>query len=109
MVAGQRPELCVRINQDDQQRFNALVNEATLNRLGTVTLDTVKLLLVGSGGVGKTTLLKSLAGVDTSDEHASANRTNPEERTRGVNLVPLELSGCKFVAWDYAGQMHTFG
>ena len=36
-----------------------------------------------------------------------ADRSNPNDRTRGVDIVPLELDGHKLVAWDYAGQMQV--
>ena len=108
--------------------FEALVNEAILNQLGTVTVDTVKMYLAGFGGtvaydavaapffplflcttaaVGKTTLLKALAGTAMTAEDEPADRSNPNDRTRGVDIVPLELDGHKLVAWDYAGQMQV--
>jgi len=69
---------------------------------GSEPNDVVKILLVGNGCVGKTTLAYSLA-------HGHAPPAPIEERTHGIVLqrVPLELpSGARVDAhlWDFGGQ-----
>lgn len=75
-----------------------------------VTLHEAKVLLVGDGKAGKTSLLKRLQGLPF-DEH--------ESQTHGINVQPLlgsEIAGfanpdkdCRLHFWDFGGQeiMHA--
>jgi len=73
----------------------------------TVLLLQSKLLLVGSGAVGKTTLMKKLR------ERKFKVKPGQEPTTHGINIIPWELS-CSFTHqdthpvkihfWDFGGQ-----
>lgn len=67
-------------------------------------LNEVKMILVGQGGVGKTSLVKQLMGEDFDEE---------ESKTEGINVCPWEVVAngqpvCLNV-WDFGGQeiMHA--
>lgn len=66
--------------------------------LDDIISGTVKVSLIGFGGVGKTTILKLLQGDELPLKH------NP---TIAVSIKPfkeINLSGFKLVIWDFAGQ-----
>jgi internalin A len=76
---------------------------ATLAKIAKRPLNELKLLLVGEGDVGKTSLMNRLIH-DTFNPH--------EPKTPGINIEKLELSECpelRFNLWDFGGQrvMHT--
>ena len=64
----------------------------------------VRLLLVGRGRVGKTSLLKALRGEPTDKE---------ELETPGINVLPLDLNCAQGTAtghvWDFGGQEFLHG
>jgi small GTP-binding protein len=78
----------------------------------TVKLNEVKVLLVGEGMAGKTSLLKQLQGLEFDKD---------ESQTHGVNVVSLNvdelhkfgkvegLADCRLHCWDFGGQeiMHA--
>uniref|UniRef100_UPI00405685BE COR domain-containing protein n=1 Tax=Candidatus Electronema sp. TaxID=2698783 RepID=UPI00405685BE len=82
----------------------------SLEKDEAVTLHEAKVLLVGDGKAGKTSLLKRLQGLPF-DEH--------ESQTHGINVQPLlgsEIAGfanpdedCRLHFWDFGGQeiMHA--
>ncbi|GFO37940.1 leucine-rich repeat serine/threonine-protein kinase 1 [Plakobranchus ocellatus] len=78
---------------------------AYLRRLlsGSVTCKRTKLMLVGLGGAGKTSLVKSLMS-----KEKCAELTIGEEITDGIDIcpwtVPTEEGDITYSVWDFAGQ-----
>ncbi len=73
-----------------------------IDRKGTSFIYEAKLLLVGEGGVGKTSLRVKLADPD-------ALLPKKEERTRGIDVVRLPIEGKNkqpfyMNVWDFGGQ-----
>jgi GTPase SAR1 family protein len=60
-----------------------------------------KLMVLGEAGVGKTTMLRRLNGMTSSDIQKC-----PPIATDGLDLGELLLRGFRFVCWDFAGERH---
>jgi GTPase SAR1 family protein len=58
-----------------------------------------KVMVVGEAGVGKTTMLRRLAGWTAAD-----TQKRPPIATDGVDLGDLHINGIRFVCWDFAGE-----
>jgi small GTP-binding protein len=93
------PEVIKQGQQAIIDYFNALEDETEK------PLNEIKVLLVGDGGVGKTSLVKRLLGQDF----------NPHEaKTHGINIKPFNITiqkdtQVKTNLWDFGGQqiMHA--
>ncbi|WP_353572255.1 COR domain-containing protein [Candidatus Albibeggiatoa sp. nov. BB20] len=93
------PEVIKQGRQAIIDYFNALENEAEK------PLNEIKILLVGDGGVGKTSLVKRLL---------NQNFNPNEEKTHGINIKPFKIqiqkeTQVKANLWDFGGQqiMHA--
>jgi hypothetical protein len=66
---------------------------------GTEGFSKVRMMLVGRGGMGKTSLLKALQSSDGTAPHI-----NLDDRTEGVAIDAVEMGGVSCDVWDFAGQ-----
>ncbi|ODS35505.1 MAG: hypothetical protein A7316_10690 [Candidatus Altiarchaeales archaeon WOR_SM1_86-2] len=72
----------------------------SLEEAGEQPLNEVKVLLVGDGGAGKTSLMKQLLGEEFD---------RSEKQTHGINIRDWESGDIKVHFWDFGGQeiMHA--
>lgn len=66
---------------------------------GETTANSLKVYLCGDPRTGKSTLVRSLRGI-AHPEHVD----EVDERTKGIDVSSLQISGSKYVLWDFAGQ-----
>lgn len=85
-------------------RLNSLRNYVNSLKAGTKSLNEIKVIIVGDGGAGKTSLQKLLIN----------EKFNPQEcQTHGINIKHLTLrpnnKNVKYRLWDFGGQeiMHA--
>lgn len=97
------PEILQRTNQP-QVIINYYLESHARPTTTQKALNEVKMILVGQGGVGKTSLVKQLMGEDFDEK---------ESKTEGINVCPWEVVAngqpvCLNV-WDFGGQeiMHA--
>ena len=65
-------------------------------------LNEAKVLFVGSGGAGKTTLVKRLAGLETDENEG----TTLGVETRLIKVVDAQVGNIRTHLWDFGGQEH---
>ena len=78
-------ESCITFMRDMYQRV----------QVGTAENNEHKVLVIGNGGAGKTTLVKVLKGEKFQEKY---------ESTEGIQLTEHQLGGYKLNIWDFAGQ-----
>ncbi|MFX1562544.1 MAG: ADP-ribosylation factor-like protein [Promethearchaeota archaeon] len=66
--------------------------------IDSVIVSTLKIVLLGEGGVGKTTILRLLQGIPTDLEHTPTTAVYVEQ------LEKVQLGPYEFAVWDFPGQ-----
>ena len=69
---------------------------------GTTSVTSLRVMLVGFGGRGKTSLLQSLKKTSSQDD--SQSPSDPPKATDGVEIHSWKLKDLQLSVWDFAGQ-----
>ena len=100
------PEI-MSIHDKPKQILNYYINHY-LSTSTKLPLNEAKILLVGQGGVGKTSLAKRL-----SNPNSDSNFNPEESQTKGINITQMNISSgvdnIRLNVWDFGGQeiMHS--
>ena len=91
------------IRNSVHQRHKEIEHFVKELKLSSEPWKTIKLVVLGHGRIGKTTLLSALENIlnPTSPQHQQPEIVS----TVGIDCKPLNLAGGEVMVWDFAGQL----